>query len=91
MSRTYWKKESEESFLFLGAYADGHAFPKGRAIDKQFQGCGVVDIPGFNINQTLAAMADRVMIVGIPTKYRNRIQSGEPTSIEWATIDTYLK
>lgn len=94
MSRTYWKQTGDNSFEFLGAFNDGHAFDPKKKRDPQFVGAGVMDINGHSITDTMTALNDRVTLADMPAKMRNRLAVKDGSvglAVDWHQIEGFLK
>lgn len=91
MSRTYWAAREGNKFEFLGAFKDGHVVdPKKQANAPQL-GAAIIDFAGLTIEEVLKRLGDRVHLVGLPIKMKNRMVVKIPTTIEWAHIEGFLK
>lgn len=91
MARTYWEPKADQlgTYEFLGAFRDGHVVKD----PKQPQGKGFIldiqDIP--DPQGVLDRLADRVLLVGLPSAITKRLQARMPTTLPWAQVEGFLK
>lgn len=88
MARTYWDKKKDGSFEFLGAFKDDHQVKD----KKQPQARGVIiDIPDLDIQGVLDHLADRVLLVGLPTSIKNRMTGLRIAQVPWNQLEGFVK
>ncbi len=90
MARTYWEKKKDGSFEFLGAFKDGHVVKD----PKQPQARGsIIDIPGMEVQGVLDSLADRVLLVNLPTAIKNKLtgNGAHIAQVPWAQLEGFLK
>lgn len=88
MARTYWAKKKDGSFEFLGAFKDDHVV-KDR---KQPQAAGVIiDIPGRDVQGVLDLLADRVLLVNLPSAIQKRLLGPSTAQVPWEQLEGYVK
>jgi hypothetical protein len=88
MSRTYWEKKPDGAYEFLGAFRDGHAVKDQRQPQAK---AAVIDITDRDIQGVLDSLADRVLLVGLPSAITKRLQARMPWAGPWAQIEGFAK
>lgn len=86
MARTYWAKK-ETDWEFLGAFRDGH---KANPNTPQAEG-HVIDVQDLDVQGVLDALADRVMLVGLPSAISKRLQARMAAVVPWAQIEGFVR
>lgn len=88
MARTYWEKKPSGAYEFLGAFRDGHIVKD----QKQPQAkASVIDITDKDIQGVLDSLADRVLLVGLPSSVTKRLAAKMPWVGPWAQIEGFVK
>lgn len=89
MVRTYWEPKKDGAWEFLGAFRAGHVCKD----PKQPQGKGhILDIQDLADPQAvLDKLAERVLLVGLPTAVTKRLQAKAPAAYPWSQLEGYVK
>lgn len=92
MSRTYWALRPDNSYEFLGAFADGHvARPntpqgEGRVLDVTDKGMREVEVI-----LDLANRPSPPRLAGLPSALAKRWQARMPLVLPWAQVEGFVK